>query len=96
MTTPISSEILELIYHLKSLNITKYERIFVDAIKNRGEYDDHERIMLNCIRNQYIKELRKIYTSIYTAERELTATLSQKIAEEIDKQVLEKILKAVI
>jgi hypothetical protein len=98
MKIQISPEIRELIYHILSLDITKYQRIFLDAIKKRGEYDDHERVMLNTIRKQYYKELKEIYISIghiygLDVEAELTAMLSQQIAEEIDKEILEKLLK---
>lgn len=89
----ITPEIRELLYHIQSLNITKYQRIFVDAILQRGEYDDHERTQLNDIRKKYFTELREIYSSLgrIDYEAELSSLLSNYIKEEIDKEIIKKI-----
>jgi len=93
----ISPIIHELIKHIQSLSITTEERYFLNGIVIRDTYNQKERNVLNSIRKKYYEELKKIYTSILPdhwieAEAEFTAMLSQQLAEEIDKQILEELL----
>ena len=86
----------ELIKHIQSLAISTEERYFLNGIIIRDTYTQKERNVLNSIRKKYYDELKKIYTSVgyaygIDAEAELTSMLSQQIAEEYTKKLIEEL-----